>query len=141
MRFRRADLPGIAIATLAPAALFYLFLASFELWHHHGTPLLGAMAANIAIGGGLLAAFTRFVRNWDAPIIVLLILLAAVAGVIWAQQTGNDGTAIATLLKWVALIMFFVLNAVIGLQVLNNAVLPILDRRDARKRAEQEAAS
>ncbi len=141
MRFTRADLPGLAIAALAPPALFVLFLASFDVWEHHGTPLLGAMSANIAIGGGLAAAFSRFIRNWDIPLALLAVLLAAVAGVIWAQQSGNDGTALATILKWVGVIAFLLLNVAVLLQILNNAILPMLDRRDARRKAEQAAAA
>jgi len=141
MRFTRADLPGIAIAALAPPALFILFLASFDVWDHHGTPLLGAMSANIAIGGGLAAAFARFIRSWDVPLGLLGLLLAAVAGVIWAQQSGNDGTALATLLKWVGVLAFLLLNLAIVGQILTNAILPILDRRDARRKAEQAAAA
>ena len=140
MRFTRADLPGLAIAALAPPALFILFLASFDAWHHHGTPLLGAMSANIAIGGGLAAAFSRYITNWDVPLALLGLLFAAVAGVIWAQQSGNDGTALATLLKWTGVIAFLLLNLAIVWQILNNAILPILDRRDARRKAEQAAA-
>jgi len=135
MRFRRSDLPGFIIAVGAPPLLFLVFLASFEVWDHQGTPLLGFMAVNIAGAIATLAIFSRFVRNWDLPIALLLVLAVAVVGVIWAQRSGNDGTAIATLLKWVAVIDFLVLNAVIGIQVLSNGLLPVLDRRDARRAA------
>ena len=141
MRFTRADLPGIAIAALAPPALFILFLASFDVWDHHGTPLLGAMSANIAIGAGIAAAFSRYVRSWDLPLAFLGLLLASVAGVIWAQQSGNDGGALATTLKWTGVIAFLLLNLAVVWQILNNAVLPVLDRRDASRKAEQAAAA
>ena len=141
MRFQRSDLPGLAIAALAPPALFILFLASFDVWEHHGTPLLGAMSANIAIGGGIAAAFARYIRSWDVPLALFGLLLAAVAGVIWAQQSGNDGTALATLLKWTGVIAFLLLNLAIVWQIVNNAILPILDRRDARRKSEQAAAA
>src|SRR5688572_15395141 len=104
MRFTRADLPGLAIAAIAPLALFILFLASFDVWHHHGTPLLGAMSGNFAIGAGIAAAFSRYIRSWDVPLALLGLLLAAVAGVIWAQQSGNDGGTLATMLKWTGVI-------------------------------------
>ena len=141
MRFQRSDLPGLAIAALAPPALFILFLASFDVWDHHGTPLLGAMSANIAIGAGIAAAFSRYIRSWDAPLALLGLLLASVAGVIWAQQSGNDGTALATMLKWVGVLAFLLLNVAVLWQILNNAILPMLDRRDARRKAEQAAAA
>ena len=140
MRFRRSDLPGIAIAVLAPPLLMLLFFASFETWEHRGTPLLGQMAVNLAAPVGIAAAFSRYIRNWDAPVALLAVLVAVVAGVNWAQRTGNDDLAFVTALKWVGVLDFLLLNAVIGWQVLRNGVLPILDRRDAR-RASETAAS
>ena len=106
MRFTRADLPGIAIAVLAPPAVFVLFLVSFEAWDHRGTPLLSFMATNFAIAIGLAAVFSRFVRAWDVPVGLLMLLAAAVAAVNWAQRTDNDGTALATGLKWVGVLAF-----------------------------------
>jgi hypothetical protein len=135
MRFKRSDWPGFLIAVGAPPLLFLVFLASFEVWQHQGTPLLGFMAVNIAGAIATLAIFTRFVKSWDLPLALLLILAASVAGILWAQNTGNDGTAFATALKWTALVVFFLLNLAIGLQVLTNGLLPILDRRDARRAA------
>jgi hypothetical protein len=134
MRFKRADLAGLLIAAIAPALLMLLFLRTFEVWQHRGTPLLGFVAVNIAVVVGLLAMFTRFVRNWDVPMAFMLILVAAVAGVLWAQGSGNDGTGFATTMKWLALLSFLLVNAAIGLQVLVFGLLPVLDRRDARKR-------
>ncbi|HRC63172.1 MAG TPA: hypothetical protein PLX85_08135, partial [Dehalococcoidia bacterium] len=116
-----------------------LFLRSFEVWHHQGTPLLGFMATNIAGAVATLAIFARFIRNWDIPLILLAVLAAAVAGVIWAQQSDNDGSGFATTLKWIALVDFLLLNLALGLQVLQNGLLPVLDRRDARKAAATEA--
>ena len=74
MRFHRSDLPGIIFAILAPAGMMLLILASYQIWDHHGTPLLGMIAGNIAIGAGLLAAFSRFIHKWDVIIISLLLL-------------------------------------------------------------------
>lgn len=135
MRFKRSDWPGFIIAVGAPPLLFLIFLASFEVWDHKGTPLLGFMAVNLAGAIATMAIFARFVKSWDAPLGILLVLISAVIGVIWAQESGNDGTALATLLKWTALIAFMVLNLAIGLQVLKNGLLPVLDRRDARRAA------
>ncbi|MDA0365336.1 MAG: hypothetical protein O3B31_12695 [Chloroflexi bacterium] len=135
MRFKRSDLPGILIALLAPVGLTALFLTAFDVWHHEGTPLLGFMASNIAIGGGIAAAFSRFIRSWDVPVALFAILIGLVLGVLWIQQAGEDGTTIATLLKWGAMVDFLLLNIVVLGQVVSNGVLPILDRRDARRRA------
>jgi len=141
MRFKRSDLPGFIIAMVAPPLLFLLFLRSFEVWHHQGTPLLGFMATNIAGAIATLAIFSRFIKKWDIPLALLAILAAAVAGVFWAQESGNDGTGFATTLKWIALADFLVLNLVLGLQVLQNGLLPVLDRRDARRAAAAENES
>lgn len=141
MRFKRADLPGFIMAMAVPPLLFLVFLASFDVWEHKGTPLLGFMATNIAGAGATLAIFSRFIKKWDFALVLVAILLAAVAGVIWAQQTDNDGTAFATTMKWVALIDFMIINLVLGLQVLQNGLLPVLDRRDARRAAAAETES
>lgn len=133
MRFRRADLPGFIIAVAGPPLLMLLFLASYQTWDHRGTPLLGMMSTNLAIAIAVPAVFARFVRNWDVPIAFALLLAAAVGGVIWAQQADADGTPITTALKWVGVLAFFALNAAIGLQVLVHGLLPVLDRRAARR--------
>jgi hypothetical protein len=138
MRFHRSDLPGILIATLAPAGLMLLFLASYETWHHEGTPLLGAMAGNIAVGGGLLAAFTRFIRNWNIPLASILLMLACAAAVVVLQETDNDGTG-ANALKWLGLFGFLVFNISVALQILSYGLLPALDQRAARIAAESES--
>jgi hypothetical protein len=135
MRFTRSDLPGLVIATLAPVGLMFLFLESYDVWHHEGTPLLSAVSSNIALAMGVMAAFVRFVRNWDAVAVPAGGLGIAVVAVMLLQQTGNDDMAIATLMKWVGLISFLLLNVVIGFQVLTNGLLPVLDRRDARRAA------
>ncbi len=137
MRFVRGDLPGIVIAALAGPALMLLFLASFETWDHRGTPLLGAIAANLAIGAGLLAVFSRFVRNWDLPIALLGILIAIVIAVIWVQRSGHDGTALATGLKLAGVVDFLLLNLAVGGQVLWHGLIPVLDRRAARAAGDQ----
>ena len=138
MRFQRSDLPGILIAGLAPVGLMLLFLASFDTWHHHGTPLLGAMAANIAIGGGLLAAFTRFIRNWDVPLASIALMVISAAAVVALQQAGNDNT-IANILKWLGVLGFLVFNVSVVLQILSYGLLPALDRRAARRAAASES--
>lgn len=135
MRFKRSDIPGFVIAVAAPPLLTLLIFNSYEIWQHRGTPLLGTVAANFGIVAGLLAVFSRFVRNWDAPIVIGFALGTIVFVILWMQRMGFDHTPTATALKWLALLTFFALNASIGWQVLTNALLPILDRRDARRAA------
>ena len=139
MRFHRSDLPGLLIAVIGPVGLMLLFLAAFDTWDHHGTPLLGAMAGNLAIGGGLLAAFTRFIRKWDIILALVLALVLSVGVVIGLQQAGEDGTAIATTMKWVGVIAFLGLNIVIPLQIISNGLIPMLNRNEARRAAESES--
>jgi hypothetical protein len=140
MRFSRADLPGLLIAALGGPAMMILFLASFEVWDHAGTPLLGAMAGNLAAPAAIVGAFSRFIRKWDLIIILLAVIIACVVGVNVAQRTGNDDQLISTLLKLLGVLTFMALQAVIVVQLLVYGVLPILDRRDARRAAEREAA-
>ena len=135
MRFKRSDIPGFVIAVLAPPLLTLLIFNSYEIWHHRGTPLLGTVAANFGIMAGLLTVFARFVRNWDVPMVIGFALGTIVFVILWMQRMGFDHTPTATTLKWVALLTFFALNASIGWQVLNNGLLPVLDRRDARRAA------
>lgn len=139
MRFHRSDVPGLLIAVGGPVGLMLLFLASFDVWSHHGTPLLGAMAGNLAVGGGLLAAFSRFIRNWDVILGFLWALVMSVVVVIMLQQTDNDGTAIATAIKWIGVVSFLVLNVLIPLQIINNGLIPMLNRNEAQRAAESES--
>lgn len=131
MRFHRSDLPGLFIAVVVPPALMILFLASFETWEHHGTPLLGALAGNIAGMVGTAAVFSRFVKKWDVPVILVAVIVGVVVAVNWAQSSGNDGGAFATTLKLIGVGAFGALNIAVVWQVLNNGLLPILQRRDA----------
>lgn len=140
MRFNRADLPGMAIAVLGGPALMVLFLASFEAWHHQGTPLLGGVASNLAIPAGIIGAFSRFIKKWDIVVILLAVIVVCVVGVNVAQRTGTDDHVLSTMLKVGGVLTFLILNGVIVLQMLIYGILPILDRRDARRAAEREAA-
>lgn len=138
MRFHRSDWPGILIAGLAPPALMLLFLASYDTWNHHGTPLLGTMSANLAVGGALIAAFTRFIKKWDIPLASLIVILASAASVLALQHYHHDN-AVADLLKWFAVIGFLVFNVAAVLQMLNYGLIPALNQRAARKAAESES--
>lgn len=133
MRFKRSDFPGFLIAVAAPPLLTLLLFNSFDIWEHRGTPLLGFIAMNVAVAVGLMAMFSRFVRNWDIPLVFAFILGTVVFIVLWMQRMGFDHTPWATGLKWVGLLTFLLLNISIGYQVLTNGLLPILDRRDHRR--------
>ncbi|RLT28431.1 MAG: hypothetical protein DWI48_00525 [Chloroflexi bacterium] len=133
MRFKRSDLPGLLIATVVPPLLFVLFLQSFDVYSHRGTPLLGFMATNFAIAIGILAMFTRFVRNWEVPIGLFLMLITMVGLIIWLQRLGYDGGALSLSLKWLSILDFLALNIALGYQVLVHGLLPVLDRRAARR--------
>ena len=135
MRFKRADLPGMLIAMVAPAAMFVLLVASYDLWHHHGTPLLGILSVHIAIGAGIIGAFSRFIRSWELTLGALALLLGCVVGVLLLQRSGNDGTAAATALKLGGVVAFGILNVAVVQQILVNGLNPVLVRREARQAA------
>ena len=139
MRFHRSDLPGIIFAILAPAGMMLLILASYQIWDHHGTPLLGMIAGNIAIGAGLLAAFSRFIHKWDVIIISLLLIALSVITVLTFQQLEYTSNIYYTLLKWVGVIGFLVFNVSVILQFLKNGVDPTLNRRDERLAAKDNS--
>lgn len=140
MRFKRSDLPGILIATVAPALLFWLLVRSFGLEEHHGTPLLGALSGNVAAGAGVLAVLSRFVRRWDRVMVALGLLAGCVAGVLVLQWTGNDGTPLATALKLGGVLLFGVVNLFVVMDVLVHGLNPSLQRRDARLARERAEA-
>lgn len=137
MRFKRADLPGILIATLGPAGMMLLVTAAYGLWEHHGDPILPTIALHLAVGAGLLAAVSRFISHWGTVGMLLALLAAAIVTVLILQRTGNDGTTFATLMKISGVMLFLLVNAVIVIDVIWNGLGPVLERRDARRSAEQ----
>ena len=137
MRFSRSDLPGLAIALLAGPALMVLYLASFEVWGHRGTPILGIMGTNIGLAVGVAAVFSRFILKWDVPLAAVATIIAVVAAVNWLQHSNNDGSAFATAVKWIGVVAFVVLNVSVLWQLVHNGLLPLLDRRAAEQPAEQ----
>ncbi|MGE3961847.1 MAG: hypothetical protein AB7F65_09220 [Dehalococcoidia bacterium] len=141
MRFKRADMPGLAIAVLGPVGLFFLVLESYQLWHHHGSPILGIISVHIAIGGGLIAGLWRFVRANDAVIGLALALALCIVGVFGLQASDNDDSALSMILKLAAIGIFLALNAVIVQQLLWNGLNPILQRRDDARAAAAEEQS
>ena len=138
MRFKRADMPGLAIAVLGPVLLFLLLLETYQLWDHHGSPILGMLSVNIAVGGGLIAGLWRFVKARDAVVGLALGILLAVAAVFVLRAAGDGDTAFANVLKLLAIVLFLALNAVIVQQLLWNGLNPILQRRDDAKAAAAE---
>lgn len=141
MRFKRADMPGLAIAVLGPVLLFLLLLETYQLWDHHGSPILGMLSVNIAVGGGLIAGLWRFVKARDAVVGLALGIVLAVAAVFVLRETGSGDSAFANVLKILAIVLFLALNAVVVQQLLWNGLNPILQRRDdARAAAAEEQA-
>lgn len=138
MRFKRADMPGLAIAVLGPVLLFLLLLEAYQLWDHHGSPILGMISVNIAVGGGLIAGLWRFVKARDAVVGLALPLTLAVVGVLVLRETGSGDSTLATILKLLGVGLFLALNVVIVQQLLWNGLNPILQRRDDAKAAAAE---
>lgn len=131
-------MPGLAIAVLGPVLLFLLLLETYQLWDHHGSPILGMLSVNIAVGGGLIAGLWRFVKARDAVVGLALGILLAVAAVFMLRAAGDGDTAFANVLKLLAIVLFLALNAVIVQQLLWNGLNPILQRRDDAKAAAAE---
>lgn len=140
MRFHRSDIPGLLIAVIGPVGLMLVFLASFETWDHHGTPLLGAIAGNLAVGAGLIAAFSRFIRSWDAILGLALILGVSAGIVVTFQQIGDGDGGYADTFKWVAVVAFLALNVLVPWQFLTNGLIPWVNRREAARAAEESEA-
>jgi hypothetical protein len=138
MRFKRADMPGLAIAVLGPVGLFVLLLESYDLWDHHGSPLLGILSVNFAIGGGLIAALWRFVQAKDAVVGLALALALAIIGVFILRGAGEGSSAFANGLKLISVGLFLALNGVVIKELLWNGLNPILQRRDDAKAAALE---
>ncbi len=135
MRFKRADLLGIAIAALIPAVLSYVIFHSFNLLHVEGSPIQGAVAGNVAGGGGLIAYLTRYVAHKRAFIGIAVALGLCFVGVIWLQYAGQGSGMLATMLKWLGLLLFGALNIVLVIDVLWVAVNPYFVRLDERRAA------
>ena len=135
MRFQRSDLPGIAVAALVPAILSYVVFLGWDIGHHEGTPLLGMLAGNFAVVGGVIAYLTRYLAHRRAFIIIAALFALCVAGVIAMQFAGLDHRIAATALKWAALLLFLALNTLLVVDVLAVAVNPYLVRLDERRTA------
>ena len=60
-------------------------------------------------------------------------LITMVGLIIWLQRLGYDGGALSLSLKWLSILDFLALNIALGYQVLVHGLLPVLDRRAARR--------
>lgn len=141
MRFQRRDLAGMTIAVAGPVLLFLLVVESYQLWDHHGSPLLAIIATNLAIGGGLIGAFWRFVRSKDAVIGLGLALVLTVVAILVIQGGDAEGGALDTTLKLLGVLLFMTLNAVVIWQLLVHGLNPMLQRRDERRAAPAETST
>jgi hypothetical protein len=139
MRFTRSDLPGILIAALAPAGLFLVVIAAYDLWDHHGTPLLPTIAIHLAIGGGVIAVLSRFIRHWKLTGTLIGALLLVAATLILTRQTDNSGSNLDISLRLTGVVLFLLINFVILREAAWYGLAPLLDRRDARRAALHEA--
>lgn len=135
MRFKRSDLGAIAIAALVPAVLSYIVFVGWQLQHHEGTPLLGIVSGNFAVGGGIIAYLMRYVTHRRAFGAIAVLLGLCFIGVIGMQYAEMDKGIAATALKFLGIVLFLALNAVLAWDVLATAVNPYLVRRDERRAA------
>lgn len=141
MRFQRRDLAGMTIAVVGPVLLFVLVVESYGLWDHHGSPLLAIIATNVAIGGGLIGAFWRFVRSKDAVVGIGLALLLTILAVLVVRGGDAGGGTFETTLKLLGVLLFLALNAIIAWQLLVYGLNPLLQRRDDRRAAQAETST
>ena len=133
MRFKRSDWPGFIIAVGAPPLLFLVSWLRSRCGTTRARHCSASMAVNLAGAIATMAIFSRFVKSWDVPIGILLVLISP-----WPESLGatererrNRGLPHDEVGRILA---FFLVNAAIGLQVLINGLLPVLDRRSARRR-------
>ena len=135
MRFQQRDLIGILFAIVAPMLAMWLVLSAFELWDFHDTPMLGAalggVAVNIAIGAGVLGAFSRFITSWDWIGGLAITLFAAIALVVVLQRIGHGSGLPANLVKILCVFLFLGLNLNIILQLVKNGIDPWLLRKSS----------
>jgi len=89
--------------------------------------------ADVVMHDRLAAVFSRFILKWDWPLAFVGVILISIASVYWAQQSGNDGTKIATALKWMGVLGFVGLNIAVVWQILINGIWPIFERFEARR--------
>jgi hypothetical protein len=135
MRFQKRDMIGILFAMTAPMLAMWLVLSAFDLWNFHDTSMLGALlggvAVNIAIGAGILGAFSRFIKSWDWIGGLGIALFAAIALVVVLQRVGHGSGLPANLVKILCVFLFLGLNINIIVQLVRNGVDPWLLRKSS----------
>jgi hypothetical protein len=135
MRFQKRDMIGILFAMTAPMLAMWLVLSAFDLWNFHDTSMLGALlggvAVNIAIGAGILGAFSRFIKSWDWIGGLGITLFAAIALVVVLQRVGHGSGLPANLVKILCVFLFLGLNINIIVQLVRNGVDPWLLRKSS----------
>lgn len=135
MRFQKRDMIGILFAITAPMLAMWLVLSAFDLWNFHDTSMLGALlggvAVNIAIGAGVLGAFSRFIKSWDWIGGLGITLFAAIALVVVLQRVGHGSGLPANLVKILCVFLFLGLNINIIVQLVRNGVDPWLLRKSS----------
>lgn len=126
---------GILFAITAPMLAMWLVLSAFDLWNFHDTSMLGALlggvAVNIAIGAGILGAFSRFIKSWDWIGGLGITLFAAIALVVVLQRVGHGSGLPANLVKILCVFLFLGLNINIIVQLVRNGVDPWLLRKSS----------
>jgi len=126
---------GILFAMTAPMLAMWLVLSAFDLWNFHDTSMLGALlggvAVNIAIGAGILGAFSRFIKSWDWIGGLGIALFAAIALVVVLQRVGHGSGLPANLVKILCVFLFLGLNINIIVQLVRNGVDPWLLRKSS----------
>ena len=133
MKFKKNDFLGILLAALAGPGMFLIILSAYDLWDHRHSPLLGFLAVNIAIGGGLIGAFSRYIKNIGRFLTLVLLLLTFAFAVKMLQWTGNGDSGYKILFIWLGILDFLILNLVVGWEFLANGLVPALDRKKEKK--------
>ncbi|MFB0900885.1 MAG: hypothetical protein QMB22_02620 [Dehalococcoidia bacterium] len=132
MKFRKNDILGILLAAFAGPGLFLIIISAYDLWDHRHTPLLGFLATNLAIGGALIGAFSRYIKNIYRFISLIFILLLCVFIVKILQWSGNEESNLKLLFIWIGLIDFLILNVIVGWEFLSNGFVPAMDRKNEK---------
>ena len=138
MKFTKNDYLGIILATLAGPGIFLIILSAYDLWDHRHTPLLGFLAVNVAIGGGIIGAFSRFIKNKIRFITLIVALILCVLAIKLLQWTGNGESSFKLLFIWLGIIDFMLINAIIVWEFLANGLVPALDRKKEKNPIEEQ---